>query len=170
MSTLPDSAQAAAKPTVSRPTTPRKRTIDEVYDRQSTADPVINGELTQKERDQLTVSAVVSEMFDSSWRLDALYETPLSEVKLPAAIFVRNTQTNKVERYHGPLPGGDKSIPNPDLPVLVRRPWPGALVETLPPAEPAKESISYIIRNHTCLLYTSPSPRDGLLSRMPSSA
>ena len=25
-------------------------------------------------------------------------------------------------------------------------------------------------RVHTCLLYTSPSPRDGLLSRMPSSA
>ena len=25
-------------------------------------------------------------------------------------------------------------------------------------------------RPHTCLLYTSPSPRDGLLSRMPSSA
>ena len=24
--------------------------------------------------------------------------------------------------------------------------------------------------NHACLLYTSPSPRDGLLSRMPSSA
>ena len=27
-----------------------------------------------------------------------------------------------------------------------------------------------IIRNNSCLLYTSPSPRDGLLSRMPSSA
>ena len=26
------------------------------------------------------------------------------------------------------------------------------------------------IPKHTCLLYTSPSPRDGLLSRMPSSA
>ena len=26
------------------------------------------------------------------------------------------------------------------------------------------------IHNHSCLLYTSPSPRDGLLSRMPSSA
>ena len=25
-------------------------------------------------------------------------------------------------------------------------------------------------QGHTCLLYTSPSPRDGLLSRMPSSA
>ena len=27
-----------------------------------------------------------------------------------------------------------------------------------------------ILENNTCLLYTSPSPRDGLLSRMPSSA
>ena len=26
------------------------------------------------------------------------------------------------------------------------------------------------LNNNTCLLYTSPSPRDGLLSRMPSSA
>ena len=32
--------------------------------------------------------------------------------------------------------------------------------------------IDLLIRNggRTCLLYTSPSPRDGLLSRMPSSA
>ena len=29
-------------------------------------------------------------------------------------------------------------------------------------------SIAYVY--YTCLLYTSPSPRDGLLSRMPSSA
>ena len=28
----------------------------------------------------------------------------------------------------------------------------------------------FIIENKACLLYTSPSPRDGLLSRMPSSA
>ena len=41
----------------------------------------------------------------------------------------------------------------------------------------AKEVIEKVIRHHqpqedidTCLLYTSPSPRDGLLSRMPSSA
>ena len=27
-----------------------------------------------------------------------------------------------------------------------------------------------VLRENTCLLYTSPSPRDGLLSRMPSSA
>ena len=28
----------------------------------------------------------------------------------------------------------------------------------------------YVINNETCLLYTSPSPRDATLSRMPSSA
>ena len=27
-----------------------------------------------------------------------------------------------------------------------------------------------VLKNNLCLLYTSPSPRDGLLSRMPSSA
>ena len=36
-----------------------------------------------------------------------------------------------------------------------------------------KEETNKVLKNdwlHTCLLYTSPSPRDGLLSRMPSSA
>ena len=37
------------------------------------------------------------------------------------------------------------------------------------PAE-ALESLNTIGPVDTCLLYTSPSPRDGLLSRMPSSA
>jgi len=149
MSISPDSAPKPQTPRVSRPITPRKRTIDEVYDRQSTTKTVMNDELTQKERDQLTVKAVVSEMFDSSWRLDVLHETPLSEVKLPATIFIRNAETKQTERYRGPLPGGDKPLPDPNLTVLVRRPWPGALVETLPATEPAKEAISYIIRNHT---------------------
>jgi len=32
------------------------------------------------------------------------------------------------------------------------------------------EPVTQMVENNTCLLYTSPSPRDGLLSRMPSSA
>ena len=32
------------------------------------------------------------------------------------------------------------------------------------------ESALKLVKNRDCLLYTSPSPRDGLLSRMPSSA
>ena len=30
--------------------------------------------------------------------------------------------------------------------------------------------VAFVLRLNICLLYTSPSPRDGLLSRMPSSA
>ena len=33
-----------------------------------------------------------------------------------------------------------------------------------------KEEAEYLKESRDCLLYTSPSPRDGLLSRMPSSA
>ena len=35
---------------------------------------------------------------------------------------------------------------------------------------PGKDGENIIPRERSCLLYTSPSPRDGLLSRMPSSA
>ena len=44
---------------------------------------------------------------------------------------------------------------------FIREP-PDAAPSEKPPEKPARRSI--------CLLYTSPSPRDGLLSRMPSSA
>ena len=37
-------------------------------------------------------------------------------------------------------------------------------------AKDAFSVIMQLVRQGTCLLYTSPSPRDGLLSRMPSSA
>ena len=42
------------------------------------------------------------------------------------------------------------------------------VIEGLALAE--RELLDYVERVLTCLLYTSPSPRDGLLSRMPSSA
>nr|POE73036.1 ribonuclease z [Quercus suber] len=137
---------------------PRKRSIGEVYGHEPISDggktgnsisPTITNELTMKERDTLAVKAVVGEMFDSSWRLDTLYETPISEVRLPATVFVRNAETHKIERYTGLFPGGKEGRDvDPHLKVLVRRPWPGALVESLPPTEPAKEAVSYIIRNH----------------------
>ena len=40
-------------------------------------------------------------------------------------------------------------------------------LETIEKSEVASEDA---VVNNICLLYTSPSPRDGLLSRMPSSA
>ena len=44
------------------------------------------------------------------------------------------------------------------------------LVEIFQWVNDGGENIAIKERNKICLLYTSPSPRDGLLSRMPSSA
>ena len=44
------------------------------------------------------------------------------------------------------------------------------LVETLIASNNNLTDVSGKQTTHICLLYTSPSPRDGLLSRMPSSA
>ena len=42
--------------------------------------------------------------------------------------------------------------------------------EKLAESKPYNQSIGYMDRLDYCLLYTSPSPRDATLSRMPSSA
>ncbi|KAL8720582.1 MAG: hypothetical protein Q9225_002571 [Loekoesia sp. 1 TL-2023] len=86
---------------------------------------------------------VVSEMFNSQWRLDALFETPLSKVRMPALMWIRNKETNKVEPYFPPENGS-----LPDIEVLVRRPWPGALIDELPPTKPSKAALSYIVRHY----------------------
>lgn len=129
------------QPTPTGTSSPRKRSYDELTGAEGgRALP------TDKIQTAMMAKSVVSEMFDSTWRLDALVETPINEVKLPAALFIKDPTTGKTVKYTGPMPGG--SQPVPDVKVLVRRPWPGALIETLPPTEPAKESMSYIIKNH----------------------
>lgn len=139
-----EASSAITPPTMS----PRKRSYDEANEVENeTGNPALDG-ISEKDRDYLTNKAVVSEMFNSTWRLDTLYETPLSEVKMPASIFMRDPTSHKIVQYRGPKPGGKQPLPDPNLLVLVRKPWPGALVEGLPPTKPAKEAISYIFRNH----------------------
>ena len=64
------------------------------------------------------------------------------------------TTTTEVENW----PGDPEGLTGPDLMVRMQ--------------QHAEKFDTEIILDHiqTCLLYTSPSPRDGLLSRMPSSA
>jgi ribonuclease Z len=123
-----------------RSQSPRKRSLDEFQESES-------GEyLDQRTKDQMTTQSIVQDMFNSTWKMDTLHETPLDQVKMPAAVFVRNPETKDLEQYKGPFPG-DK-VPLPDITVLVRKPWPGATVENLPPTSPSKEAICYIVRNH----------------------
>lgn len=130
------------------PRNPRKRSHEDMngHERTANGSQEIQQEMQQEidDRNQQIRKAVVSEMFDSSWRLDALVETPLSQVKLPAAIFVRNEETKQTEKYTGPMPGGPEPVP--DITVLVRKPWPGALITSLPPTQPADEAMSYVFR------------------------
>ncbi|KAI9818602.1 MAG: Zinc phosphodiesterase ELAC protein 2 [Thelocarpon impressellum] len=126
----------------------KKRAFDEY----AAADTLSSTALDEsRDRDQQIRKAVVSEMFDSDWRLDALVEATLSDVKGPAAVFVRNAGSGHIEEYKGPVPWGAASTeedPPYDIKVLVRKPWPGALIETLPPTNPSSTALSYIIKNH----------------------
>lgn len=120
---------------------PRKRSLDEFQEKDVGTNPP-----DRRTREQVMTQSVVSDMFNSTWRMDALVETPLAKVNMPAAIFVRDPETKKIERYNGPAPGsGD---PLPDITVLVRQPWPGATVEKLPPTNWCDEALSYVVRNH----------------------
>lgn len=100
----------------------------------------------QEKRNQQIRELAVSEMFSSAWNPDNLIETPLREVKMPAVVFVRDGVTKKLERYDGPMPDG--TTPVPDINVLVRQAWPGALLDHLPPTKRSSTAMSYIIRTH----------------------
>ncbi|KAJ5167458.1 uncharacterized protein N7482_006239 [Penicillium canariense] len=135
---LPIKPQVSELPKVTRSQSPRKRSLDEFQETEA--------QLDQHKNTQLLRQSIVSDMFDSDWKMDALIETPLAEVKMPAALFVRNSETKDLEPYKGPAPGDNKPLPN--IKVLVRKPWPGAMITSLPPTSPSKEAVSYIIRNH----------------------
>ncbi|KAH6654285.1 hypothetical protein BKA67DRAFT_564634 [Truncatella angustata] len=126
------------KPVSSRKRSHEEMTLDEPSS--NSAPPK-----TSKEDDQKKVTEIVSQMFNSNWNLDALTETTLYQAKLPAKLFVRN-EKGHIQQYKGPLPGEGENVPN--IPVLVRRPWPAAMHLTLPGTEPSKQSLCYIVKSH----------------------
>ncbi|KAI0840399.1 beta-lactamase-like protein [Hypoxylon sp. FL0890] len=132
--------------TPNTPTSPRKRTHQEFTegtkaDKQPNASPASS----DNEDDIRLVNTIVTQMFDSDWKMDALIETTLHQAKLPAKLFVRDDKGH-IQVYTGPMPGGDQEVP--DIPVLVRQPWPGAMVAALPHTEPSHQSMCYIVKGH----------------------
>ncbi|KAL8689237.1 MAG: hypothetical protein Q9218_005045 [Villophora microphyllina] len=132
------------------PETPRKRSFDEFVgvdapsprNLAASVNHSVGDNASDITDDELRRS-VVSAMFKSEWRLDALFETPLKDVKLPAKIWRRNTKTNKIYRYYPPEDGT-----LPEINVLVRKAWPGALIKRLPLTEPSTTAMSYIVRHY----------------------
>ncbi|EGE08326.1 tRNA processing endoribonuclease Trz1 [Trichophyton equinum CBS 127.97] len=118
---------------------PGKRTLDDFEGGEGAA-----ATKAAREKDLVTRQKIVLDMFNSQWRLDTLVETPLAEVSLPATLFIRDKDTGEVKPYEGPKPGDGEALPN--INVLVRQPWPGAMVDSLPATTPSDCAVSYIIR------------------------
>lgn len=121
----------------------RKRSHEEMSSEEETPHSTL--QRSSREEDQQKVLDIVTQMFNSNWRLDALTETTLYQAKLPAKLFVRD-ESGHIQQYKGPLPGQAGDVP--DVPVLVRQPWPAATHLTLPGTEPSKQSMCYIVKGH----------------------
>ena len=95
----------------------------------------------------------------STYSEDALHDVELSFTRISltvqkqneARLSIQNLQLQAVPKHH---PGFDRAENSALLPEIVFTVGYGVVSEGV----------------NICLLYTSPSPRDGLLSRMPSSA
>lgn len=124
--------------------TSRKRSHDEFDNTSTWTNNQVNEDKAEYQADMARKS-VVSSMFDSTWRIDSLVTKKLCDVQLPATIFKRGDD-GKVHKYTGPMVAEDSSVAN--LEVLIRNPWPGALVEQLPSTTPSNTSICYIIQNY----------------------
>lgn len=132
---------------VSSPKYPRKRSFTEFSESETPEEHVHTGEVSSRKlTDQEVRRHVVAEMFHSNWHLDNLEEVPLSSIDGPATLFIRDPNSNKLQRYYPPLL--DSNTPLPDINVLVRKKWPGAEFSELPRSKPSPIAMSYIIRNH----------------------
>lgn len=118
---------------------PGKRTIDEMQgitpDHDNTQMDDLNANVTQ---------SIVAEMFGSSWRLDCLTSTRLTDVDAQTPVFVR--VDGKIEPYTGPRREQTEDLP--DIEVFTRKPWPSSSIKSLPPTTPSHDAISYVIKSH----------------------
>ena len=134
----------------SRPTSLRKRSLDEYMDAQQNKGAAGSSERVEnghEEKSESVQELAVREMFESKWRSDNLEEMSLRDVDFPGArLWTRDPESKALQIYTGPIPGGPEAVP--DIKVLVRRPWPGALIHKLPELSPSHVAMSYIVRNH----------------------
>lgn len=128
---------------------PLKRTHDEFASDAAALTASQDGEegtaSDRESMDDQIRKGVVADMFNSRWKLDTLVSTKLSQLKNHTGKIFQRVATGIIE-YTGPSweGGGNQR----DIEVLVRNPWPGALIENLPSTKPVKNSVCYIIKNY----------------------
>ena len=128
------------KPTV-EPLSPRKTNFQETADGGNA-----NAKLDQQIRhaDQQIRHAIVQDMFSSTWRKDALFEMALKDVDM-GKLYVRDPITKDLKEYTGPFPNDPDANIDPNMKVLVRKPWPAATLKDIPPTSIKKHALSYIV-------------------------
>ena len=92
-----------------------------------------------------------------------------SDTKKKNAAFIENVDRFKEGKRHGSICCLFKGSDLSHVGILLKRSAGWRVLHMLRTG-PKLDKISAFERLGDCLLYTSPSPRDGLLSRMPSSA
>jgi ribonuclease Z len=132
----------SVKPEVQPKPQGRKRSHDDMLADETGQSTSQNLDDRVLEENRRIVETVVGHMFDSNWQLDALVETTLHKVELPAKIFVKGPD-GKITNYDGPMPGDAGDVP--DIPVFTRTPWPATRINQLPPTSPSNQSLSYIV-------------------------
>ncbi|KAI1769974.1 beta-lactamase-like protein [Hypoxylon cercidicola] len=132
------------QPSTHSPASPKKRTHEE-FTGASEKRSKYATTFSTSDRGKDLVHTIVAQMFDSDWKMDALIETTLYKAELPAKLFIRD-EKGHIQPYSGPLPGSGEEVP--DIPVLVRQPWPGAMINSLPSTKPSIQSMCYIVKSH----------------------
>jgi ribonuclease Z len=99
--------------------------------------------------DKKFLQEVLDNMFKSNWTRDKLNEVALKDVKLPVNdIWVRDSETKSLVKYTGPLPDGTTPLPNPDLQVLTRAPWPQTQYPDIPSTTSKQVALSYLFKTY----------------------
>jgi ribonuclease Z len=119
------------------PLSPRKRSLDETGE----------SETRNPDVDQQTRRAIIEDMFSSKWRKDALFEMPIKDVDM-GKLYVRDPVTKGLTEYTGPFPNDPDANVDPNMKVFVRKPWPAATLQDIPPASLKKHALSYIVATY----------------------
>ena len=98
------------------------------------------------------LSMIASNLLKDHWRSSGRRNKVFSTAHTDGFGDDNSKSEGVVERYQDPTPDGEKQAIDNELVQY--------LVDVLVPALPVEQRAAWLLRHESCLLYTSPSPRD----------